>query len=32
MPREKQESLSDKDKERLLLILEKEGKTKWFKR
>lgn len=32
MPREKQKSLYDKDKERLLLILEKEGRTKWLKR
>lgn len=32
MPREKQRGLSDGDKEGLLLILEKEGKEKWFKR
>ena len=32
MPREKQESLSDKEKEKLLIILEEQGKEKWFKR
>ena len=32
MPREKQQSLSDKEKEKLLTILEKDGRTKWFKR
>jgi len=32
MPREKQQSLSDKEKEKLLTTLEKDGRTKWFKR
>ena len=32
MPREKQESLSDKEKEKLLIIFEEQGKAKWFKR
>jgi len=32
MPKEKQNSLSDEEKNKLLLILEKQGKTKWFKR
>ncbi|HDH97479.1 MAG TPA: hypothetical protein ENF73_07115, partial [Proteobacteria bacterium] len=32
MSRERQESLPDEDKERLLLILEEEGRTKWLKR
>jgi len=32
MPREKQQSLSDEEKEKLLTTLEKDGRTKWFKR
>jgi len=32
MPREKQPGLSDKEKEKLLDILEKEGRKKWLKR
>ena len=32
MPREKQQSLSDKEKEKLLDILEKDRRAKWFKR
>jgi hypothetical protein len=32
MPKEIQKSLSDKEKEKLLKILEKQGKDKWFKR
>jgi len=32
MPREKQESLSDKNRDKLLGILEKQGRTKWIKR
>jgi hypothetical protein len=32
MPRENQEGLSDKEKDRLLEILEEQGRTKWFKR
>jgi len=32
MPREKQQSLSDKEKEKLLAILEKDGRAKWVKR
>lgn len=32
MPREKQPGLSDKEKERLLGILEKEGRKKWLKK
>jgi len=32
MPREKQLGLSDKEKEELLDILEKDGREKWYKR
>jgi len=32
MPREKQRGLSDREKEKLLTILEKDGRTKWLKR
>jgi len=32
MPKEKQLGLSDKEKEKLLDILEKEGREKWYKR
>ena len=32
MPREKQQSLSDEEKEKLLTTLEKDGRTKWLKR
>jgi len=32
MPREKQRGLSDKEKEELLDILEREGREKWHKR
>lgn len=32
MPREAQESLSDKQRNKLLEVLEKQGKTKWFNR
>lgn len=32
MPRETQVSLSDKEKDKLLKILERQGKTKWLKR
>lgn len=32
MPKEKQQGLSNKEKEKLLTVLEKDGKEKWFKR
>ena len=32
MPREYQKSLSDKEKDKLLSILEKQGQTKWLNR
>ena len=32
MPREKQQGLSDKEKEELLDILERDGREKWLKR
>jgi len=32
MPKEKQQGLSDREKEKVLTILEKEGKVKWLKR
>jgi hypothetical protein len=32
MPREMQNSLSDKEKNKLLMILEEQGRTKWLRR